>query len=852
MDWIRTLFDIEAQGLRRTGSFGRPPEHALRISQLAWQTRAPGLQVEHSAYTDIIPRSLLARHGVTLQSTGLAAGASSAAMSLPADFLRALTERRAGSAGYWDVGIMRPDNPLHDIFRRHVEQVLREPDIGPTRIRTEQDVVRDLLEDLIKGPVDPRTGKRNTVFGLRGGAKRELSAWNLTYDWGFIRDTARKGGHWHYVRELLHHRRQGTFRFTDSRTKWSEFVFEMMRDDPKYAPRYTVASRVQALRAKLAPGAVPTVEQLMGLTTTHDSLRSFLDDWFMAQKQGHGGIWRERIGRAADTPVGRSVVDILESASRKGSFHDYEWATLRIRRMAERHPEAARIVDAVWKPAEGHMSVLGRATRGREMEELADTAFNFVLGGKQARLVDLFSGIKNESGNPLWPDLDALRKNELYRSHEALSDVQAESRLVDILEDLNRPDADPGRLRAARRAMKEADFIAAGVLENLRTRAAPSGAPQGPVPTAGTGGRAPWLDVISKGKGKLVKDWRAGLAGVALGGGVLYLLSERNREMEGIRQPESIWREVEGIRPGGETRSDFSSGRNPFSQLLGTPYGPQVQWLPAGQLGMRGDELYRAIVDERQEESETLRKGSWVGRVVAEALGGQIAGTEHYVADPALGVHGYIDILLASGIPLEVKTVASQDELLGLKGPKDTAVSQANFYAHAMGAPYSYVAYFARDDPGQYRLFRVDYDAHRLMADRYVVADAYRTATEQGLYRPTLSGNLRILQQNGLEKVWSSLKREVLGTGTYGLAPNLYPVAPNAFDAIDGLGDYGRLKRAHFRHCGHGGLVQSMHYNACGSRIRDQRTRLQRVNPMVPQTPRGQCHPNRATRCETR
>jgi hypothetical protein len=852
--WVTTLYDVESEGLRRTGKFGREPHHALRQSQVAWRTPLPGGKViKRSYYTQIFDDERLKYWGVNLESTGLGSGKTAREMVLPKGFIKEMMTPRGGRAGFFDVGIAEPDNPLFDIFRRHLEFHLRTPE----QERSAQWVVQEQLMDLLEGPLDVEgiygtKGKRLHQFGLRHGAKRTLAAWNLSFDWGRTVSDTRGTGLSYLLEELEMYKKAGKFRHDDSRTRWAEFVFDMMKDDPEYAPRYTVTRRINALRAKLAPGAVPTTEQLYGLTTTHDSLRAFLDDWVMAGRQSSvgesGKIWKERLGEG---PVADKVADILARASQAGTFHDYERAAVQIRDLSKTDPsigkEAVRLIDRTWKPAQGHMSILGKATRGRETD-LYETAFHYVLGGKQAHLVDLFSGMKTETGDPFWPDLVKIIKSQEYIAHEAVADAAAEQSLVNLFQDLNRPDADPGRIRTARQALKEENFLAAGVMENLRNRGVGTGVPDGPIPTAGSGGKV--ITAVKDIAAKHMGGWRTAAAGVAFGGGLLYMLTERNRELEGVRQPDTIWREVEGISPSGDTRSDFGSGRNPLAQLLGTPYSPQVQWIPAGQLGMRGDQLYQAILEDSP-ESETLRKGAWVGRVVAQALGGQIAGQEHYVSDPYLGIHGYIDILLQSGIPMEVKTVASLDQLKGLKAPKRAAVSQANFYAHAIGAPYSYVAYFARDDPSQYRLFRVDYDSQRIMTDRQVVMEAYDTALELGQYQSTASGNMRILQANGLEKVWSNFKSNIMGVERYGPTPALYPRATNAFDAVAPLRDYGHYKHTKYRMVGHGGFVQSMHYSAKGSRIRDQKTRLQRVNPMVPQTPRPVCHPN-GSRCEAR
>jgi hypothetical protein len=269
--------------------------------------------------------------------------------------------------------------------------------------------------------------------------------------------------------------------------------------------------------------------------------------------------------------------------------------------------------------------------------------------------------------------------------------------------------------------------------------------------------------------------------------------------------------------------------------------------------------LYESILREEQEDNEILRKGTWVGRLVSNALHDSIAGAEEYVALPSVGIHGYIDIMLASGIPMEVKTVSNNKALKSLRGPKSAAVSQANFYALATNAPYSYVAYFARDDPSQYRLFKVDANPERLLSDRVEVLQAYQTAQEAGLYQPPVFPSRFFSFENPLsgisrlqEQVWETIVPPVRVWNPMPENHGVYPRAVNAFDAVPALRDYGHTKHQAFYRTGHGGLVQLMHSEAKGAKIKDQRTRLKRVHPQLATTRSSVMHCNRASRCEVR
>ncbi len=220
-----------------------------------------------------------------------------------------------------------------------------------------------------------------------------------------------------------------------------------------------------------------------------------------------------------------------------------------------------------------------------------------------------------------------------------------------------------------------------------------------------------------KGRGGVLAGGILALAGLAL-------IGNRNG---GIKQPGSQYNSIEGMSPSGDPLiHSFGSGNDSFaSQAItnlkyGTGYGSNT--LRSSMLGYRGDRLRdillgRSSFDDYTNSSE---KGTLVHSVIeAEYLKRDIAqSSEHVVHSPELDVMGHVDLVLNSGVPLEIKSVEDFEALENLKSPKDAHVSQANFYAYALKQPYALIGYAARNDPkGKIKYFKVNTDIKRVRDD---------------------------------------------------------------------------------------------------------------------------------------
>jgi hypothetical protein len=98
----------------------------------------------------------------------------------------------------------------------------------------------------------------------------------------------------------------------------------------------------------------------------------------------------------------------------------------------------------------------------------------------------------------------------------------------------------------------------------------------------------------------------------------------------------------------------------------------------------------------------------------------EFVGTEVAVTDKELGIKGMVDLVVrqeGENIPIEIKTVETVEDLEALERPKDSHISQQNFYSHAMGSSGGYIMYAARADPSKRKTFYQPYSAGQLVGD---------------------------------------------------------------------------------------------------------------------------------------
>ena len=307
----------------------------------------------------------------------------------------------------------------------------------------------------------------------------------------------------------------------------------------------------------------------------------------------------------------------------------------------------------------------------------------------------------------------------------------------------------------------------------------------------------------------------------------LVLLGNRNGD---IKHPGSKYNTLEGMSPSGDTLlHSFGSGNDYFaSQAIaeikyGSGYGSNT--IRSSMLGYRGDRLKdillgRSSFDDYTKSSE---KGTLVHKVIeSEYLRRGIAqASEHVVHDSELDIMGHIDLILKSGVPLEIKSVADFDALKELKYPKKAHVSQANFYAYALKQPYALIGYAARNDPTKVKYFKINVNLSKVVEDSRAVKAMMKDLRRQGheiknysMYQAASDAIGRATQ--------SKYMQNAVGQGS-GVPSGMLP-GPD-YSAIKSFGDYRTLiKKAMWRQGKKVNSTNQLKYTS-GSGIRDQGSR---------------------------
>lgn len=152
--------------------------------------------------------------------------------------------------------------------------------------------------------------------------------------------------------------------------------------------------------------------------------------------------------------------------------------------------------------------------------------------------------------------------------------------------------------------------------------------------------------------------------------------------------------------------------------------GDSTAYVAAGMLGQRGNILLDYLQKGSDLEEMTPRQqarvqtGEAVHKIIQQRMlqAGEAVGSELHVKSKALGVQGYIDVMMPGGIPMEIKTIEGEN-ISSITRPKAAHMSQLNFYMHSVGAPYGVLRYAMQDDPEVFIDFKLPYEPGRLIAD---------------------------------------------------------------------------------------------------------------------------------------
>lgn len=181
-------------------------------------------------------------------------------------------------------------------------------------------------------------------------------------------------------------------------------------------------------------------------------------------------------------------------------------------------------------------------------------------------------------------------------------------------------------------------------------------------------------------------------------------------------------------------RSDYISsstlGIKDQFDLLGRVYDPKL-----------GDMARYDTFSQMMRSNRLMDAGNSIHEMIQNNLvaRGTVSATEVYVEDPRNKVFGYIDAVLPTGVPLEIKSIGGQ-EFRNLGRPKEQHVSQANFYALAKSSQTAMIMYVSREDPSQRKLFAINADPGRYMRDIAAVRNMQEKVSGLAPKNNTLSG----------------------------------------------------------------------------------------------------------------
>lgn len=292
------------------------------------------------------------------------------------------------------------------------------------------------------------------------------------------------------------------------------------------------------------------------------------------------------------------------------------------------------------------------------------------------------------------------------------------------------------------------------------------------------------------------------LAGAAFTLAGLALLGNNNSD---IKVPGSKHNTIEGVSPSGDPLlHSFGSGNDPFSNqaLNNIKYNFNLgsETLRSSMLGYKGDRLYDMLLgkDTFIDHTRSAERGNIIHSILEQEYisKGLAQSREHYVYSSELDVVGHIDLVLNSGIPLEIKSVEDFEALKNLTEPRQKHVSQANFYAYALDQPYALIGYAARNDPTKVKYFKVNTNVKRVMDDVAAIRSASASLKREGHDVVTYSAH-KYMSDLYLQTTQAKYSRNAIGVA-YSVGEGMMqgPADYSGHSAIKGLGDYGKHQKA--------------------------------------------------------
>jgi len=174
-----------------------------------------------------------------------------------------------------------------------------------------------------------------------------------------------------------------------------------------------------------------------------------------------------------------------------------------------------------------------------------------------------------------------------------------------------------------------------------------------------------------------------------------------------------------------------------YKKFKDTDFGfgdDESDYISSSSLGKKEDDILKAIrgskdlasfnkASERygSGQATALNVGTATHRLIQKEWGDRAnyLGMEVPVRDKELGIKGAIDVLIKEDgkeIPVELKSTTAEN-LANMTDAEDEHKSQANFYAHAKKAPYSYIMYIDKEDLNNRQVYKIPYSPGKLIND---------------------------------------------------------------------------------------------------------------------------------------
>jgi hypothetical protein len=422
---------------------------------------------------------------------------------------------------------------------------------------------------------------------------------------------------------------------------------------------------------------------------------------------------------------------------------------------------------------------------GRPSEHLQE-----IFGLIDDNLAVQLNTLETTGGHSASIDVDNMARilrNVLDQGYKNIADPDVQSFMSDVFHE-NVIKSSEDRLAQKYGTWGELDPIVQGKLASLVGRTPEEVMDPSAKNHSGKSGIVGSVDPGFRGKASIFAKSAFVLSGIVL-------IANRTGD---IKDQGSKYNTLEGMSPSGDPLlHSFGSGNSHMNNMainnLIYNFDIGSDTLRSSMLGYKGDQLANQLIGRElfDDYTNSSERGSIVhGIIEQEYLQKKLAqNTEHYIYSSELDVAGHVDIILNSGVPLEIKTVADFDALKELSYPKDKHVSQANFYAYALNQPYALIGYAARNDPSKIKYFKIDVNIKRLMDEVAIVRNVATNLKTQGYQISTYpvyqqsQDMIRNMTQNKYSRnpgVYTSMQNGLVHSTE----------RENQYSAIKGLGDY--------------------------------------------------------------